>query len=215
MTAVERGDDWPETLFLLGKVHLRLHHLTGAFNFFHKASARDEKSLLTTMALAIVLFLKGSIDESLAILLKAAEIVPDDEVLQFFLACCHLKKDLPHLSLAAFYKALELTRTNEETFLMLGNVLMQQREEEKACEAYKKAISIDPNYVDAYMNLGIVMQTFETLQEAAHYYRKAMFLQASLQYTFHPLLEWSGEKGLRFSILKHAGQALFLGEPPP
>lgn len=127
-------------------------------------------------ALGWLLRTMGQQADSLASLLKAAALAPDDCGVHNLLGSTLLDLGRLKEAEASYRRALEIKPDFAEAHNNLGNVLNESDRPTDAEASYRRALEIAPNNAEARNNLGNVLLKSDRFDEAEAAYRRALEL---------------------------------------
>ena len=102
---------------------------------------------------------KGSLDEAMPLLRRAAELAPGDAASQYNLGLALLRKSSLDEAIARFQNALALAPREAQTHNDMAVALAQKRRFEEAVAQFREAIGIDPKFAQAQSNLAWLLAT--------------------------------------------------------
>jgi len=115
--------------------------------------------------------------DALAVLQKAAELLPEEPVVHYNLG--NALQDLGELDKAAvnYRRALGIKADFAEAHYNLGNVLRDLGQFDDAVASYRRALELKPDYATACNNLGNVLKEQGQLDAAVASFRRALELR--------------------------------------
>ncbi|MGE3550913.1 MAG: tetratricopeptide repeat protein [Geobacter sp.] len=126
--------------------------------------------------LAVVFYQLGRVEESLTMLERLLDCVPDLALLHEWKAQClsWLKRGFE--AHTAFLKARELQPDSASLLIQHGNHLVTWCHAEQAIELFERAIALEPNNPTAYYDLGRAHRFLGQADKAVLFFRKALEL---------------------------------------
>ena len=136
-------------------------------------------SWLTRDSLGLALLQEGRIDEALAELQKAVEIVPNNVQAHINLGVALAQSGQNDEAMLEYKKALEINSNSDLAYHNLGNALLQKGQAEEAIANYQKALAINPHLIRGHLDLGNALFQTGRVDDAIAEYQKALEIDAN------------------------------------
>ena len=171
---VELEDDTAEGWRSLGIISFREGQLGRAINELGNAirlSPNDESSHLL---LADILLVSGLTGEAEAVLIRAADAIPDSQQVHYRLGDLYANSGRMRKSLEGFEKAnnLDGAIAPDQIYLRIGNVRTVLAQFDSAESAYRTAIERNPDSIESRLGLGNMYFRSNRFDEALIEYRR-------------------------------------------
>ncbi|GAA0710874.1 tetratricopeptide repeat protein [Dokdonella soli] len=124
--------------------------------------------------LGALLLERGDIEGALRHLGRAADLAPQDAMIQMTLGQAFMKRDTPAFAEQAFLNALRLRPDLHQVRLWLGSLLLKAKRFHEAEAQFRELLPIRDFAVEAYIGLGDVARAEHRFDEAATGYRAAL-----------------------------------------
>ncbi|CAN5232085.1 hypothetical protein BH11PSE11_BH11PSE11_16450 [soil metagenome] len=123
---------------------------------------------------------QGRLQDALAPMRKAAELMPDDAVAHSNLGVALMEQGLLIDAEASARRAVSADPNYAVAHSNLGNILKGQARLGEAEASLRKALQLNPDYIDALSNLGVVQKEQGRFSEAEASYRQAIKLKPDM-----------------------------------
>jgi tetratricopeptide (TPR) repeat protein len=124
--------------------------------------------------LGALLLDRGDHDAALRHLGRAAELAPNDAMIQMTLGRAFVQRDTPAFAERAFQNALRLRPDLHRARHLLGALLIRLKRSAEAAEQYRALIGVPGFEVMAYLGLGDAARAESNFAQAAPAYREAL-----------------------------------------
>ncbi len=172
-----------------------------------------------TSSYGFLLLKQGELDEGIAVLEKALEIVDYDPDVWTNLGSAYNQRREYIKAMDCYGRAIALDSTDALIYNNLGflhfSIFLQTRKKEdhdRAEESYRKAIELDPALVSAYNGLGGAFKAGGRVDEAIAAWEKAVELAPDFDFPIYNLGVAHLEKGNKTRALKYFERYLVLKE---
>ena len=108
---------------------------------------------------------------------QAAELNPDDYLVQYFLAVVYREENDFDKALEAVNRSIEINSEYSKSQLVKGKIYLKLKNYEEAQAAFEKAIQLDETYIDAWNNLGNLFYSIKKYDEAIPAFKKVIDLK--------------------------------------
>jgi superkiller protein 3 len=139
-----------------------------------RAVAQLNRDPLSRARRAIELEKAGKIEEAVAQLEKALEIVPNQVQVHINLISLYGRLGQFEKAVQHFEAAVNLNPHRAESYYGYGVLLSRRQQFQEAQRAFEQAVQINPFYAEAYHNLGVLFEQQGRLEEAMRQYEQAV-----------------------------------------
>lgn len=174
---IEAGDEHPEALFLMAKLHFANKNYPLAYEAVSKAHAKDPEALHSIILLTTCLYELDREEEALQYLDLLLSKTIEDEVVNVLLIGL-LNSMRRYDDLADYYHKVGFDQhVNSEAQFFYGQSRYAVEDYKKAVEIFTDLLAHDPECFNAYRGLGVVKMAEKEYQEAEQYFKKAYELK--------------------------------------
>ena len=158
----------------LGDAMRHTGDLQDAIDAYRQALKLDPLSSRALRRLAVALGSAGQFEEAQAVLSKAIEREPDNEILWYEQAQLESRSGSTEKAVASLQKALQLKPDFADARNNLGSILAQSGDRSGAESAFRAALAINPYDSGTQANLGRLLASESDWKQAAFHLRKAV-----------------------------------------
>ncbi len=168
--------DQPNFSIELGDAMRHTGDLQGAIGAYRQALKLDPLSSRALRRLAVTLGSSGQVEEAQAVLSRAIEREPDNEILWYEQAQLESRSGSTDKAVASLQKALQLKPDYADAQNNLGSILAQSGNRRGAESAFRAALAINPYDSGTEANLGRLLASESDWKQAAFHLQKAVQL---------------------------------------
>lgn len=171
---IEAGEENPEALFLMAKLHFENKNYPYAYEFVEKAYHKNPEAVHALILMTTCLYeLDREREASDFVDLLVEKDIEDEStkvMIVGLLNAVHRYEDL----IDYYHKCAFDQGFNAEAEFFYGQACKSLDKYDKAKEIFQKLLEHDPQNIDAYRGLGVVAMAEEAYEEAGDYFKKAL-----------------------------------------
>jgi len=171
--ALKWGDDDPETLLLIARIHSYRGDLNGEIFWLEKALEKDPGNIKAAFFLALAYVTLGEKEKAEEILKDIIGSNPDHIPSRRALADIYLSTQKLDEAEEQLREAIKLQGDNSQLFSDLGYILKRRKNFSDALSVYFHALELSPNNVIRYYDIGDTYLALGDTERAILYLRKA------------------------------------------
>jgi len=171
--ALEWGDDDPETLLLIARIHAYRGDLNGEIFWLEKTIERDPDNIKAAFLLALTCLTLGEKERAEEFLKGIIASHPDHIPSRRALADLYLSVQKLDEAEEQLREAVKIQGDNSQLFADLGYILKRRNNFSEALTLYFHALELGPNDVTRYYDIGDTCLALGDTERAILYLRKA------------------------------------------
>ena len=135
--------------------------------------------------LAVLLSLRGEIQETKTLLKKAIQINPKYYEAHTNLGIIYNQERNFDISIELFKKAIIISPNYCNAHFNLGNAYKEINNFKDAIISYKNTIRIDPTHFSSFNNIGLIYHQMKNIESSMYYYKKAILINPDFYITYN------------------------------
>jgi tetratricopeptide (TPR) repeat protein len=171
--ALEYGDDDPETLLLIARIHSYRGDLNGEIFWLEKVLEKDPGNIKASFFLALTCMTLGEKERAEEILKGIIGSNPDHIPSRRALADIYLSVQKLDEAEEQLREAIKIQGDDSQLFSDLGYILQRRKNFSDALSVYFHALELSPNNVTRYYDIGDTYLALGDTERAILYLRKA------------------------------------------